>query len=124
MRRHRGFSASLRKSHVVLASNPLAGTRPADSTSLLFLHVCQTWHLNAHAQIHTDVVSSSHLFRHLSLPSETEFVNSLQTTPWNTHTLFHSPISKPSTSFPINFLKQLFTPLNFFFKICLKVRVF
>lgn len=34
---------------------------------------------------------------------------------WNTHTLFHSPISKPSTSFPINFLNQLFTLLNFFF---------
>lgn len=34
-----------------------------------------------HIHTYTDVVSSSHLFRHLSLPSETEFVNSVQTTP-------------------------------------------
>lgn len=40
--------------------------------------------------------------------------------PWNAHTLFHSPISKPSTFFLINFLKRLFT-LNF---SCLRVRVY
>lgn len=42
------------------------------------------------------------------------------TPPRNPHTLFHSPISKPSTFFPINFLKRLFTLLNF---SCLRVRV-
>lgn len=81
MRRHRGFSARLRKSHVALASNPLPGTRPDDSSALLYFHVCQTWHLGAHAHISTQMLSACyHLFRHLSLPSETEFVNLLPTT--------------------------------------------
>lgn len=35
--------------------------------------------------------------------------------PWNPHTLFHSPISKPSTFFPINFLKPVFTGKLFLF---------
>lgn len=33
--------------------------------------------------------------------------------PSGIHTLFHSLISKASTFFPINFLKRLFTPLNY-----------
>lgn len=123
MRRHRGFSAHLRRSHFLLASNPLPGTRPADSTALLFLHVCQMWRLDArtHTRTHTDVVSSSHLFRHLSLPSETEFVNSVQTTRL-THTLYFTvPLKKTSTFFLIKFLKRLLNLFNF---SCLRVRVY
>lgn len=103
MRRHRGFSARLRKSHFVLASNPLPGTRPADSTALLFLHVCQMWHsrcTRTHTHIHADVVSSSRLFRHLSLPSETEFVNSWQSTPTGICTLC---FTVPSQSHRLSF---------------------
>lgn len=105
MRRHRGFSARLRKSHFVLASNPLPGTRPDDSSALLFFHVCQTWHLGARAH---------RCCQHVTIFSDTshsQVRQSLSTRcrqpPWNVHTLFHSPVSNPSTFFPINFLKQL-----------------
>lgn len=88
---------------------PCQGQDPLTATALLcFFHVCQTRRLNAHAQVGTQMLSACyHLFRHLSLPSETEFVNSLPTT-YMESAHFHSPISNQSTCFPIKFLKQLF----------------
>lgn len=84
---------------------PLPGTRPDDSSALLSFHVCQTWHLSAHAH---------RCCQHVTIFSDTshsQVRRSLSTRcrqpPWNVHTLFHSPVSNPSTFFPINFLEQL-----------------
>ncbi len=130
MRRHRGFSARLRKSHFVLASNPLPGTRPADSPALLFLHVCQMWRFDAHARTHarthththTQMLSAVPIFSDTSHSQERQSLSTrCRQPPCNPHTLFHSPISKPSSFFLINFLKRLFTLLNF---SCLRARVY
>lgn len=83
-RRHRGFSARLRKSHFVLVSNPLPGTRPADSTHIVIFFMFVKRGISMH-MLKTQMLSACyHLFRHLSLPSETEFVNSLPTTSMET----------------------------------------
>lgn len=49
----------------------------------------------AETRAHTDVVSSSHLFRHLSFPSETDFVKHMQATSLpkkKTHPVFRGPV--------------------------------